>query len=85
LRSLTAAEPLASSAVACSPGVAEVAIGCELESQDHPPESWTAEAVDSPPALFNRAMSHELWMRQRLIPAGGVMPAHFTDASYTQV
>ena len=30
-------------------------------------------------------MSHDLWMHQRLIPAGGVMPAHFTDASYTQV
>ena len=44
-----------------------------------------AEADESPQALFDRATSHDLWMRQRLMPAGGVMPAHFTDASYTQV
>lgn len=45
----------------------------------------TAEADESPQALFDRATRHDLWMRQRLMPAGGVMPAHFTDASFTQV
>jgi hypothetical protein len=35
--------------------------------------------------LHRRATDHETWMREHLMPAGGVMSAQFTDDTYTQV
>ncbi len=68
-------EPRPSSgALACPPGLTEEAKGCELESQNQAPGTWDLAADESPQALFSRATRHDLWMRQRLIPAGGVMP-----------
>ncbi len=35
--------------------------------------------------LHRRAADHDTWMREYLMPAGGIMSAQFTDDSYTQV
>ncbi len=78
-------EPRPSAALPCPPGQAEETQGCALASQDQAPGTWDLAVSESPQTLFDRATRHDLWMRQRLMPAGGVMPAYFTDASLTQV
>ncbi|NJO56391.1 MAG: hypothetical protein HC834_08735 [Rhodospirillales bacterium] len=35
--------------------------------------------------LHRRAADHDTWMREHLMPAGGVMSAQFTDDTYAQV
>lgn len=35
--------------------------------------------------LHRRAAEHDTWMRERLMPAGGVMSGQFTDDTYVQV
>ena len=35
--------------------------------------------------LHRRAADHDIWMRERLMPAGGVMSGQFTDDTYAQV
>ncbi|WP_147430959.1 hypothetical protein [Thiocapsa rosea] len=35
--------------------------------------------------LHRRAVEHDAWMREHLMPAGGVMSAQFTDDTYSQV
>ena len=78
-------EPPTSAALACPPGLADAAEGCALAAQDQAPGTWDLAAGQSAQALFDRATGHDLWMRQHLMPAGGVMPAYFTDASLGQV
>lgn len=43
------------------------------------------EGTPSPSNLHARALDHDAWMRARLMPAGGVMSAQFTDDGYTEV
>lgn len=44
-----------------------------------------ATAPASPTDLLQRAQTHDIWMRTHHMPAGGVMAAQFTDASYSEI
>jgi len=46
---------------------------------------WVDDIDDGPGQLHNRARVYLPWLRERLMPAGGVMSAVFADASYQTV
>jgi hypothetical protein len=82
----------------CTTGYADTAPPCcessrpDTESESieraHPGAAVFSSAVDSgtePEVLYRRAVDHDTWMREQLMPAGGVMSAQFTDDTYAQV
>ncbi|EGV20047.1 hypothetical protein [Thiocapsa marina] len=82
----------------CTSGYAQTTPACcessrpdtEVEATDraHPVAGAFSAAVASdtdPEVLYRRAADHETWMREHLMPAGGVMSGQFTDDTYAQV
>jgi len=46
---------------------------------------WIEDPDDGDGHMHNRARVYDAWLRERLLPAGGVMRGYFTDDSYEQV
>ncbi|MFB1486555.1 MULTISPECIES: hypothetical protein [unclassified Thiocapsa] len=42
-------------------------------------------AVADPEELHRRAIDHDSWMREHLMPAGGIMSGLFTDGTFDHV
>lgn len=47
--------------------------------------SWLPELDDGPGHMHHRARVYTRWLRERLMPLGGVMRGFFTDQTYTSV
>jgi len=48
-------------------------------------QTWTDSLPTGTGELHNRARVYTKWLRERLLPVGGVMRGYFTDASFDQV
>jgi hypothetical protein len=80
---LPAATPQGACADTCLLG-AQTPIGtCTL--WDSAAQQWIATPADGHGQMHNRARAYLPWLREKLMPAGGVMSAIFTDANYEQV
>ncbi|MCG6860619.1 MAG: hypothetical protein LJE70_04980, partial [Chromatiaceae bacterium] len=58
----------------------EVAGSAECRLWDDTRGEWIEPIDDGPGQLHNRARAYLPWLRELLMPAGGVMAADFTDA-----
>ncbi|RKT44472.1 hypothetical protein [Thiocapsa rosea] len=56
-----------------------------LETRNEVAFARTADIRERSESLHDRAVRHDSWMRQSLMPAGGVMSAQFTDQTYSRV
>jgi hypothetical protein len=63
----------------------EVAGSAECRLWDDTRGEWIEPIDDGPGQLHNRARAYLPWLRELLMPAGGVMAADFTDASYQSI
>lgn len=77
---VTAADGCADTCLLGAPGEASV---CTL--WDTAAQQWIEQPDDGLGQLHNRARTYLPWLRQKLMPAGGVMSAVFTDDSYRKV
>jgi hypothetical protein len=68
---------------ACLLGDKDGSAVCALWDQST--SSWVGAVDDGAGHLHNRARGYLPWLRERLMPAGGVMRAIFTDDSYRNV
>lgn len=80
---LGAADLLAQCADTCRLGAEQDGKSCQL--WDSNTSSWQAQPWDGSGHLHNRARVHTAWLRERLMPVGGVMGAVFTDDALDQV
>ncbi len=67
----------------CVLGDGGAASRCEL--WDSSTGSWISDPTDGPGALNNRARRYSSWLHRWMMPAGGVMSAHFADPSLDRV
>lgn len=63
----------------------EVSGNANCELWDGQVGQWAETIDDGPGQLHNRARLYVPWLRGRLMPAGGVMSAAFTDYSFERV
>ncbi len=83
LFALHAGSATAQCADTCRLGAERDGAFCEL--WDGVTETWQAQPPDGDGNLHNRARVHTAWLRERLMPVGGVMSVLFADEALTQV
>jgi hypothetical protein len=59
--------------------------GDECWLWDGATQSWVTTVDDGPGHLHNRARVYTSWLRDKIMPVGGVMSGVFTDSTYTDV
>ncbi len=67
----------------CRYGAETAGASCQLWNAES--ASWMSELSDGPGRMHNRARRHIAWLRERMLPAGGVMSAQFTTPALDTV
>jgi hypothetical protein len=59
--------------------------GAQCQLWDSNAQTWQAQPPDGDGHLHNRARVHTAWLRERLMPAGGVMTVQFANDALTEI